>query len=54
MLAWESMADREAKWGAFTSDPEWKEARERSEANGPLVQTVSNQFLQPADFSPLA
>jgi hypothetical protein len=23
MLAWDSMAEREKRWGAFLADPEW-------------------------------
>jgi hypothetical protein len=54
LLAWDSMADREAKWAVFVADPEWATARAASEANGPLVQSASNQFLQPTAFSPLS
>jgi hypothetical protein len=51
LLAYESMADREKKWGAFSTDPEWIEKRAETEKNGPLVQTFSNQFLKPTSFS---
>ncbi len=51
LLAWESMAEREAKWPAFVGDPEWVAARNASEADGPIVETVSNQFLAPTTFS---
>jgi hypothetical protein len=51
MLAWDSMADREAKWVAFASDPDWIKARAESEKNGPLLETISNQFLKPTRFS---
>ena len=45
------MADREKKWGAFSTDPEWIAKRAETEKNGPLVQTFSNQFLKPTSFS---
>jgi NIPSNAP len=48
---YESMADREKKWGAFSSDPEWHAKRAETEKNGPLVQSFSNQFLKPTTFS---
>ena len=48
---YESMADREKKWGAFSSDPEWHAKRAETEKNGPLVMTFSNQFLKPTSFS---
>jgi hypothetical protein len=51
LLAWESLAERESKWSAFATDPEWLAAREASEKDGVIVQNVSNQLLQPTAFS---
>ena len=51
LLAWDSMAERETRWAAFIRDPEWLAAKDASEADGPIVETVSNQFLQPTTFS---
>ena len=51
LLAWESMADREKKWAAFSTDPEWVQKRGETEKNGTLVQYFSNQFLKPTAFS---
>src|SRR4051812_43366476 len=51
LVAYESMADRETKWGAFSTDPEWIQKRGETEKNGPLVMTFSNQFLKPTSFS---
>jgi NIPSNAP len=50
-LAWESLAEREKKWGAFMVDPEWLSARAETEKNGPIVARVSNQMLAPTAFS---
>lgn len=50
-LAWESLAEREQKWGAFAADPEWLAARNETEKNGPIVARVSNQLLAPTAFS---
>ncbi|MDH6165400.1 hypothetical protein M2282_000528 [Variovorax boronicumulans] len=52
MLVWESLADREAKWGKFVVDPEWVEVRKASEAAGPIVAKMDNSFLAPTSFSP--
>jgi hypothetical protein len=52
-LAWESMAEREQKWTAFQSDPDWIAARSASEADGQIVATISNSFLAPTKFSAL-
>ena len=51
LLAWETMAEREAKWAAFQADPEWQAVRAETEKDGQIVATISNQFLAPAAFS---
>lgn len=51
LLAWESMAEREAKWNAFQADPEWVQARAESERDGPINANISSQFLAPTNFS---
>lgn len=53
MLVWDSLAEREQKWNAFASDPEWLAKRSESERDGPIVQTLSNQLLAPTAFSAL-
>ena len=39
-------------WKSFQDDPEWKNVRDRSEANGKLVEKVDSTFMALADFSP--
>lgn len=51
LLAWESLAERERKWTAFAGDPEWVAKRAESERDGPIVATLSSQFLEPTAFS---
>ena len=51
LLAWESLAEREKKWGAFMIDPEWISARSQTEANGAIVAKVTNAILAPTTFS---
>jgi hypothetical protein len=51
LLAWESLAEREQKWNAFQSDPEWIAARAESEREGAIVANITNSFLQPTSFS---
>ncbi len=51
LLTWESLAEREQKWTAFTTDPEWLAARADSEKDGQIVLNVSNQLLAPTVFS---
>jgi len=51
LLEWESLAERDEKWAAFQADPEWIEKRAKTEADGPIVETISNLILQPTSFS---
>lgn len=51
MLVWGSLAERDAKWAGFATDPEWLKARAESEADGPINANVSNQLLVPTAFS---
>src|SRR5215469_6819754 len=41
-----------ANWKSFQDGPEWKSVREKSEANGKLVEKVDSTFLVLTDFSP--
>ena len=51
LLAWESLAEREQKWGAFIGDPVWVSARNDSEKDGPIVANIVSSLLQPTSFS---
>ena len=53
MLAWDSLAERETKWGAFSADPAWLAARAASEAQAPIVARIENSFLVPTAYSAL-
>ena len=53
MLAFEDMADREARWAAFYADPDWQ-ASTQSRAANPTVARIRSDFLRPTDYSPLA
>ncbi|HXM02404.1 MAG TPA: NIPSNAP family protein, partial [Chthoniobacterales bacterium] len=50
LLAWESLAEREAKWNAFIVDPEWLAVRVATEKDGPIVASIANSFLEPTPF----
>jgi hypothetical protein len=41
-----------ANWKSFQDDPEWKSVRDKSEANGKLVEKVDSTFLALTDFFP--
>ncbi|MEH2207345.1 MAG: NIPSNAP family protein [Nostoc sp.] len=51
LLAWDSLADREERWGAFLADPEWIAIGTETEKDGQLVQNISNELLAPTTFS---
>ena len=51
LLAWESLAEREAKWTAFLGDPDWIAGKAASEADGAIVANVASSILQPTRFS---
>ena len=53
MLAWSDMADREKRWNSFQSDPEWKNARQQTEKDGPMVEILNNLMLRPTAYSPM-
>jgi NIPSNAP len=45
------LAEREQKFEAFLKDPEWLEARRKSEEDGPIDASISNTILVPTAFS---
>lgn len=53
LLRWNSMADRETKWTAFATDPDWIAARADSEKDGPILVNIVSSFLKPTAFSAL-
>ena len=53
ILGYDDLADRERKWAAFITDPEWLKVRVETEANGPLVAKAHNRILRPTPYSPM-
>ena len=51
MLAWESLAERETKWLAFQSDPQWIAKRAETEKDGAIVANIVSELLAPTAFS---
>jgi hypothetical protein len=39
-------------WKSFQDDPEWKSVKDKSEANGKLVEKVDSTYMALTDFSP--
>jgi hypothetical protein len=53
ILQWESLAERENKFGAFVRDAEWLEVKRKSEEDGPVEASITNTILVPTTFSML-
>ena len=53
ILAYPSREAARASWAAFGRDPEWRQVRAESEANGPIVERVESVFVSPTDYSPI-
>lgn len=48
----ESMEDRNKNFDSFRNDPEWIEAKEKSEEQGPIVAKLENYFMKRVPYSP--
>jgi hypothetical protein len=53
ILAWESLKERQEKWDAFVSDPEWLKVMEETHKNGPIVLKSTNTIMRPTSYSPM-
>lgn len=54
MLAFDSLAAREANWSRFVADPDWQKLRAKPElADALIVSNISNAILRPLPFSPI-
>ena len=51
LIAWESLAERDRKWAAFQTDPEWIQKRNDSQKDGEIVANIVSQLLTPTAFS---
>ncbi|MEX0313909.1 MAG: NIPSNAP family protein [Allomuricauda sp.] len=52
LLGYQNREERDKSWDAFVNDPEWKKVRKASIANGPIIDSITNQFLTYTDYSP--
>lgn len=53
LLEWQNLAERETRWNAYATDPDWLAARAETEKNGPLINYVTNCILAPTKYSKL-
>jgi len=48
ILAYPTKEARDKSWGAFSSDPKWKEVQAKSEESGKIVDSVKSVFMNVA------
>jgi hypothetical protein len=53
ILAHPSREEARKNWAEFQNDPDWKRAREESEASGKIVKKVESVFVDATDYSPI-
>jgi hypothetical protein len=53
LLRFEDLGHRQRVWDAFQTDEAWLRDRATTEADGPIVARVRNQFWRPSSYSPL-
>ena len=53
MLAFEDLAHYQRAWDAFIADPEWQDAKQKTEDDGPLVNVAGSKILEPTSYSPM-
>jgi hypothetical protein len=51
ILEWENLAEREQKWNAFATHPDWLATRAETEKDGPLTTHITNLILTPTAYS---
>jgi len=53
LMAFKDRAERDAKWRAFATDPEWQKVSKESDANGRILEKVESLFLYDTDYTPV-
>src|SRR5260370_1979695 len=53
MLAWDSMAEREKRWGAFLADPECAAVVAKTQEDAQPYHTIPTHLLSPPTFPPV-
>jgi len=53
ILSYPSVEARNASWKAFQADPDWRKARDESEAKGKILTKVESYLMSATDYSPM-
>jgi len=54
VLGYPDLGARQRSWDAFQADPEWQQAREESERDGPIVGRIESMILKGTPYGPNA
>lgn len=52
LLEWPDEATMQARWAKFMADEEWKDIKQRTRGDRPLVRVLSDRTLKPTSYSP--
>ena len=53
ILQWKDLAERQQKFTAFFSDPEWLEACRIMDPKGPFIEKIHSSIMFPTKYSPM-
>jgi hypothetical protein len=51
LLRWQDEEHRSRCWADFSQDPAWMTARDESEENGPIIESIRWELLNVHDFA---
>lgn len=52
IVRYPNLAERERRWGAFQSDPDWLRAKAETEQDGQIVAQIHNHIIHLTEYSP--
>lgn len=52
LLAWNDLNERQERWGAFASDPDWRAALKASDSQGVIRDHAYSEIWSPIGCSP--
>ncbi|MBM9462838.1 NIPSNAP family protein [Aeromicrobium sp. YIM 150415] len=52
LLRFDDLDTQQLAWSRFQNDPDWKQAKASSEADGPIVAEMTSRILNPVSYWP--
>lgn len=50
MVRFDSVSAAQQHWARFTADARWQRIKEQTEADGPLIESITSTYLQVPDY----